>query len=126
VTGRTPNPYERVRLTAPALGDLDAIRDRSLGALREVFRRLRRLDRGEITPTPLPDFAKIGDLSDCGRIVVEVEGEPEYRIVVCDVDGVHDVVEVLVVEARSDDLAYLLAGSRLGRIARIRRRLAPP
>jgi hypothetical protein len=138
----TPLPgkqHQRVRLTADALGDLEAIRDRSIDALRAVFRQLRRLDRNEIFPTPLQDFAKTGDLSDCGKIIVEVEDGPEYRIVVRDSGGRYDVVDVFVVEARADDLAYLLAGLRLGRIldpirrsdtqrrvARIRQRLTPP
>jgi hypothetical protein len=133
------NPYERVRLTSEALEDLDAILDRSIGALRAVFPQLRRLDRGEIVPTPLQDYAKTGDPADCGKIVVGVDEGPEYRIVVRSSNGHHDVVEVVVVEARTDDLAYLLAGWRLGRItdpirrsdtqsrvARIRQRLTPP
>lgn len=139
MTPLTGNPYERVRLTAEALGDLEAVRDRSIDALRAVFRQLRRLDRGEIAPTPLQDYTKTGDLSDCGKIVVDVEDGPEYRIVVRDSGGRYDVVDVLAVEARDDDLAYLLAGLRLGRIvdpvrrsdtqrrvARIRQRLTPP
>lgn len=136
MTPLAPKPYERVRLTREALADLDAIRDRSIGALRAVFRQLRRLDRGEITPAPLHDYAKTGDLSDCGKIVVESDDGSEYRIVVRETGGRYDVVDVLVVEAREDDLAYLLAGLRLGRVtdpirrsdaqrrvARIRRRL---
>lgn len=132
-------PYERVRFTAAALDDLDEIHRRSLTALREVFRQLRRLDRDEITPTPLRDFSKTGDLSDCGKIVVEVPDEPEYRVVVRRAGDGFDVVDVLVAEARADDLAHLLAALRLGRIAdpvrrsdterrvaRLRRRLAPP
>ena len=60
---------------------------------------------------------KTGDLTDCGKIVVEVEGEPEHRIVVRDVGrGNFEVCEVITVEARTEDLAYLLAGVRLGRI----------
>lgn len=132
-------PYRRVRLTRDALGDLDLIQARSIAALREVFRQLRRLDRGEIAPVPLHDYARTGDLSDCGKIVVATDDGLEYRIVVRDVDGGYDVVDVVVVEARQDDLAYLLAGLRLGRIAdpirrsdalrrvaRIRQHLAPP
>ena len=109
-------PYERVRLTTSSLADLDEIHDRSIDALREVFRRLRQLDRGEITPIPLQDFAKTGDLSDCSKIVVETADGPEYRIVVRESGGIYDVVDVVVVEARTEDLAYLLAGIRLGRI----------
>ena len=116
MTAPSGNPYERVRLTAQALGDLDRIQGRSIDALREVFRQLRRLDRAEIAPTPLQDYAKTGDLSDCGKIIVEVKGGLEYRIVVREGAEHYDIIEVLVVEARESDLAYLLAGLRLGRI----------
>ena len=139
MTPAKPKPYERVRLTAAALEDLDTIYARSVEALKQVFRQLRRLDDGEITPVPLQDYAKTGDLSDCGKIVVEVDNEPEYRIVVRDTGTSYDVIDVLVVELRDDDLAYLLAGLRLGRIvdplrrsdaqrriARIRQRHTPP
>lgn len=139
MSSSSTHPYDRVRLTRDALGDLDLIHARSTDALREVFRQLRRLDRGEITPVPLQDYAKTGDLSDCGKIVVEMADGPEYRIVVRDTDDGYDVVDVVVVEARQDDLAYLIAGLRLGRIAdpirrsdaqrrvaRIRQHLAPP
>lgn len=139
MTASKPKPYERVQLTAAALEDLDRIHARSVEALKQVFRQLRRLDDGEITPVPLQDYAKTGDLSDCGKIVVEVDNEPEYRIVVRDTGAGYDVIDVLVVELRDDDLAYLLAGLRLGRIvdpirrsdaqrriARIRQRRTPP
>jgi hypothetical protein len=88
---------------------------------------------------PLQDFAKTGDPSDCGKIVIETDDGPEYRIVVRDTDDGYDVVDVVVVEARQDDLAHLIAGLRLGRIAdpirrsdaqrriaRIRQHLEPP
>ena len=139
MTASTSRPYERVQLTAAALDDLDTVHARSVEALKQVFRQLRRLDAGEITPVPLHDYAKTGDLSDCGKIVVEVDNEPEYRIVVRDTGTGYDVIDVMVVELRDDDLAYLLAGLRLGRIvdplrrsdaqrriARIRQRHSPP
>jgi hypothetical protein len=63
----------------------------------------------------------------------------EYPIVVRDTGDGYDVIDVFVVEARQDDVAYLLAGSRPGRIAdprgrsdarrrvaRIRQLLRPP
>ena len=59
----------------------------------EAQKLLVRLDRGDLTPVPLHDFARTGDLSDCGKIVPAVEGEPEYYIVVREVDGGVDVVE---------------------------------
>jgi hypothetical protein len=84
--------------------------------LVEVFRLLVLLDRGSIGATPLQDFAKTGDLRDCGKLVVAVEGEPEHRIVVREAGGHFEVVEVVAVEDRSGDLPYLLAGLRLGRL----------
>ena len=74
------------------------------------------LQRGTIAATPLRDFTKTGDLSDCGKIVVAVDGEPEHRIVVQQSDGVIEVIEVVAVEDRTGDLPYLLAGLRLGRL----------
>jgi hypothetical protein len=85
--------------------------------VKEVLRLLKQLDAGELLPRRLQDYAKTGDLTDCGKIVVEVEGEPEHRIVVRDVGrGNFEVCEVITVEARNEDLAYVLAGVRLGRI----------
>lgn len=82
----------------------------------EVFRRLKRLDAGEESPQVLHDYAKTGDLRDRGKIVVAVDGEPEYRIVVRDLGGHFQVCEVVAVEDRERDFPYLLAGLRLGRI----------
>jgi len=69
-----------------------------------------------MTPTELRDFGKAGDLSDCGKIVVIVDGAPEHRIVVRSVSGRFEVSEVVAVEDRTQDLPYLLPGLRLGRI----------
>ena len=97
--------------------DLRRIAKRSPEVVKEVFRLLKQLDAGELVPRRLQDYAKTGDLTDCGKIVVEVESEPEHRIVVRDVGrGNFEVCEVITVEARTEDLAYLLAGLRLGRI----------
>lgn len=82
----------------------------------EALRLLVLLDQGRLRPTPLSHFAKTGDLSDCGKIVVALEGHPEYRIVVRDIDGEFRVSEVVAVEDRARDLPYLLAGMRLHRL----------
>jgi len=111
-------PYERVRFFDDALVDIRAISKRSRPVAVEVLRLLKLLDQGQIAATPLQNFGKTGDLTDCGKVVVLVEGEPEHRIVVRDVaDGSVELVEVVVVEDRSRDLPYLLAGLRLDRIA---------
>jgi len=139
VTARRRGPYQNVVLTADALADLRQIEKRSLDVLAQVFRLLKQLDNGTLQPTRLQSFAKTGDLTDCGKIVVLVDGEPEHRIVVRDLGGSFQVSEVVAVENRTDDLPYLLAGLRLERqghpirrsdasrrIARIRRALNEP
>jgi len=109
-------PLQRVTFLSAALDDLQLVAARSRPVLREVFRRLKALDEGRLVPQPLRDFAKTGDLGDCGKIVVALPGEPEYRIVVWSDDGTWAVAEVVAIEERTRDLPYLLAGIRLGRI----------
>lgn len=108
--------YQRVQFLDTALDDLRTLAKRSPAVLREVLACLKRLDQGSLQPTPLHDFAKTGDLTDCGKIVVALEDEPEYRIVVRNVESDFHVSEVIAVEDRTEDLPYLLAGLRLGRI----------
>lgn len=108
--------FQRVQFLDAAVDDMRALARRSPEVLREVLRALKALDAGTLQPRPLHDFGKTGDLSDCGKIVISIEGEPEHRIVVRDLGGQFDVCEVISVEDRSGDLPYLLAGIRLGRI----------
>ncbi len=108
--------YDNVQFLDEAVEDMRVLAQRSQPVLLEVLRRLKLLDRGELTPDPLHDFAKTGDLSDCGKLVIAVGGEPEYRVVVRGVSGTYEVSEVIAVEDRSGDLPYLLAGIRLGRL----------
>ncbi len=117
-----PAPFQWVQFTDAALDDLRSINDRARPVLMQVFTVLKRLDAGQVRPTPLRDFAKTGDLTDCGKLVVHTDGHPEYRIVVRSAAGVFEVSEVICVEERTDDLASLLAGIRLGRIANPLRR----
>ena len=109
-------PLSQVRFLAAAADDVRTLAERSRPVLEEVFRLLVLLDRGSISATPLQDFARTGDLRDCGKLVVAVEGEPEHRIVVREVGGRYEVVAVVAVEDRTGDLPYLLAGLRLGRL----------
>ncbi len=109
--------FERVTFPDEAMGDLRSLAERSQVILVEVFRLLKALDAGVLSPLPLHDYAKTGDLTDCGKIVVALAGEPEHRIVVRDLGGGDfEVSEVIAVEDRTDDLPYLLAGLRLGRL----------
>lgn len=99
------------------MDDLRGLAQRSPATLTEVFRLLKSLDADELSPVPLHDYAKTGDLTDCGKIVVVVADEPEHRIVVRDHgDGGFEVSEVIAVEDRIGDLPYLLAGLRLARL----------
>lgn len=116
MTGSRPGAFDRVTFLDDAVDDLKLVAARSSAVLREVFRLLKRLDAGTLEPRPLHDFAKTGELSDCGKIVVSVPNHPEHRIVVKGRDGAFTVAEVVAVEDRTDDLPYLLAGLRLGRI----------
>jgi hypothetical protein len=110
-------PFTRVTFRDDAMEDLRRLAERSQATLLEVFRLLKALDAGTLAPAPLHDYAKTGDLTDCGKIVVAVEGEPEHRIVVRELgEEGFEVSEVIAVEDRTGDLPYLLAGLRLGRL----------
>lgn len=111
-----PAPFERVTFLDEAIEDIKLIAARSQDVVTEVFRLLKQVDASTLTPRPLHDFSKTGDLTDCGKIIVTLPGEPEYRIVVKGEDGTFTVAEVVAVEDRTQDLPYLLAGLRLGRI----------
>jgi len=109
--------FERVTFLDEAMGDLRSLAERSQVVLVEVFRLLKALDEGVLAPVALHDYAKTGDLTDCAKIVVALDGEPEHRIVVRDLGtGNYEVSEVIAVEDRVDDLPYLIAGLRLGRL----------
>lgn len=110
-------PFSNVLFTDDAIADLHGIKNRALPVLTEIFRALKRLDEGTLRPVPLKDYGKTGDLGDCGKIIVETAGYPEYRIVVRDLGNTFEISEVVTVEERTQDLAYLLTGVRLGRIA---------
>lgn len=113
--GQSPR-YDKVQCLDEAVADIRALAQRSRPVLLEVLRLLELLDRGELQPESLHDFAETGDLSRWGRIVVAVDGEPAYRIAVRNLSGTYEVTEVVAVEDRSGDLPYLLGGIRLGRL----------
>ncbi len=109
--------FERVTFLDEAMGDLRSLAKRSQVVLVEVFRLLKALDAGALSPVALHDDAKTGDLTDCGKIGVDLDDQPEHRIVVRDLGaGNFEVSEVIAIEDRTDDLPYLLAGLRLGRL----------
>lgn len=83
----------------------------------EALRAIMRVDRGELVPTPLRPFGKTGDLSDCSRVYFgAMPDEDTHRIVFRVVGDALEVLEVVVVEERRGDLAYLLAALRLERL----------
>lgn len=108
--------FENVKFLDEAADDLRRLFTTNPKVAVEAFRLLRELDAGNIEPTPLRDYAKTGDLTDCGKIVIALENEPEHRIVVRDLGGTFQVSEVVTVANRADDLPYLLAGIRLSRL----------
>jgi hypothetical protein len=109
--------FTRVSFRDDAMQDLRLLAHRSQPVLPEVFRLLKALDFPTLDPVSLHDYAKTGDPTDCGKIVVTVEGEPEHRIVVRDLgNAAFEVSEVIAVEDRTGDLPYLLTGLRLGRL----------
>lgn len=117
MTGGQQGRPRSVSVRREALDDLRSLNVRRPAVAQEVLRLLRGLESGTVRPRRLRDFSKTGDLRDCGKIQVVVPDHPEHRIVVREREANHfEVVEVLVIEERSDDLAYLLAGLRLGRI----------
>lgn len=113
--GRSPR-YDKVQFLDEAVEDVRALAQRSRPVLLEVLRLVELLDRGEVQPKSLHDFAETGDVSGWGKIVVAVDGEPAYRIAVRNLAGTYEVTEVVAVGDRSGDLPHLLAGIRLGRL----------
>lgn len=107
----------RVLVTEWARDDLRAIQLRHPDVVVKVLSLLQQLESGRLQVRRLRSFSKTGDLSDCGKIPVLVDGAPEHRIVVREMgDGDFEVVEVVAVEERADDLVYLLTALRLSRL----------
>ena len=101
-----------------AVNDLVRLHAARPHAARGVVSVLLRLERGEVSPQRLRSFTKTGDLSDCGKLTVIVEGEPELRVVVRDLGkDKFEIVEVVTIAERADDIAYLVSALRLGRIS---------
>ena len=107
----------RVLVTEWARDDLRAIQLRHPDVVVKVLSLLQQLESERLQIRRLRSFGKTGDLSDCGKIPVLVDGAPEHRIVVRELgDGDFEIVEVVAVEERADDLVYLLTALRLSRL----------
>jgi addiction module RelE/StbE family toxin len=86
VSTRKSRAYANVTFLDEAVEDLRRIAKRSPEVVKEVLRLLKQLDAGELLPRRLQDYAKTGDLTDCGKIVVEVEANPNTELL-CAMSG---------------------------------------
>lgn len=109
--------HNRVQLTADALDDLLDLKERSPEFVKEAFRVLAAVDRGDFIPKRLRHFGKSGDLSDCSRVYFGIGGSRDTHRIVFRHTGDHvEILEVVAVAERTGDAPYLLAGLRLDRI----------
>lgn len=118
-----PTRSPRPQFTKAAAADVHRIAEVDRGLAEQALRLAIDIHDGRATGAPLNERGKTGDLSDCfkapfGHEVDRPSHHLVYRLVG---DGV-EVVEVVAVGPREQDVAYLLAGLRLGRIADEKRR----
>lgn len=107
----------RIRLTEMARSDLHDLHGQDPRLVAEALRAVQRVDRRQLPPKPLRPFGKTGDLSDCSRVYFgATPGEDTHRVVFREVGDHLEILEVVVVEERRGDLAYLLAALRLERL----------
>ena len=112
-------PARRIVITSAALADLKRLGEDNPELPRLALTKLRDYEAGRIDAAPLRAMAKTGDLGDCRKIYFGPGNPPSHRIVIHHLDDTTiEVVEVVVVEARQDAYAYLLAANRLGRLPR--------
>lgn len=107
----------RIRLTEAARSDLRDLQQQDRALVEAALRAILQVDRGELAPKPLRPFGKTGDLSDCSRVYFGAgPGEDTHRVVFREAGDHLEILEVVVVEERRGDLAYLLAALRLERL----------
>jgi hypothetical protein len=107
----------RIRLTEAARSDLRDLEQQDPRLLVEALRVIQRVGRGDVEPKPLRPFGKTGDLSDCSRVYFGAPpDEDTHRVIFRTVADQVEILEVVVVEERRGDLAYLLAALRLERL----------
>lgn len=106
-----------ISFTDEAKADLAVLAGRDRRLVVEAIRVLKAVGAGRITPTRLRTFSKTGDLSDCFKIYFGLEQEDDtHRVVLREVHGQVEVLEVVALEDRQADLPYLLAATRLARL----------
>ncbi|MGI9015987.1 MAG: hypothetical protein ACR2HR_02595 [Euzebya sp.] len=107
----------RPRFTTQAAADVHAIAQVDRDLANMALHLAIDLHEGRRDHTPLNDRVKTGDLSDCYKATFGHDTRrPSHRLVYRLVDGDMEVVEVVAAGPREDDVAYLMAGLRLGRI----------
>lgn len=104
-------------VTRAARTDLRLLHERDPAMAAAALAVLVALEQGRVTPESLRSFVKTGDLTDCGKVRFGTVQRPgSHRMVLRGRDSGWEVLEVVVVEERTDDLPYLLAGLRLARL----------
>ena len=119
--------FDRVTFTDDAVEDLKELRRQDQRLVVEALRIAKRIDDGTICTKQLDRYTKTGDLTDCSRAYFGATADGDsHRIVLRDVGGEDpaagaeasriEVVEVVAVAERANDVAYLLTALRLGRL----------
>lgn len=108
---------DRVRLTELALDDLRGLHQQDPALVVEALRVIKRVDQRQLSTKPLRPFGKTGDLSDCSRAYFGATPDADtHRIVFRQTGDTIEILQVVAVDERRGDLAYLVAALRLGRI----------
>lgn len=104
--------------TGAARQDVRELARTDVALARAALRLAKGIASGEVQGVPLRRFGKTGDLGDCRKAYFGRQADDDTHRLVFRVrrDGTVEIVEVLVVAEREGDVAYLLAGLRLGRL----------
>jgi hypothetical protein len=109
----------QVTFLVAARDDLARIAEDDPSLARHVISKIRDLEAGRVDGVPLKSMAKTGDLGDCRKLYVGTTQPASHRVVYRAIDdaGIKiEIVEIVAIEARADQYAYLLAAVRLGRL----------
>jgi hypothetical protein len=109
----------QVTFLAAARDDLARIAADDPSLANHVMSKIRDLEAGRVDGVPLKSMAKTGDLGDCRKLYVGTSRPASHRVVYRALDDAGnkiEVVEIVEVEARADQYAYVLSAVRLGRL----------
>jgi hypothetical protein len=113
-------PRDRSALfLAAAKADIGRLAEDDPAIARLALRMIRDLEAGTAEGVALTEMAKTGDLGDCRKLYFGTGKPPSHRIVYRTLDadpGQIEILEIIVIESRSDLYVYLLAANRLGRL----------